>query len=69
MNGNQYEGAAYVFHKPRRGWANETEATKLTASDGAANDSFGQGVWLSGNTLVVGAFYATVSGNVGQGAA
>jgi hypothetical protein len=38
------QGAAYVFVKPADGWASETEATKLTASDGANFDDFGQSV-------------------------
>ena len=69
VNGSAGEGAVYVFYKPARGWANETDAAKVAASGGAADGSFGQGVWLSGNTLVVGAPYATVGGTLAQGAA
>ena len=69
VNGSAGEGAVYVFYKPGRGWANETESAKVIASSGAADGSFGQGVWLSGNTLVVGAPDATVGGNFAQGAA
>ncbi|MDE2180364.1 MAG: hypothetical protein KGJ40_05895, partial [candidate division NC10 bacterium] len=61
-------GAAYVFNKPGGGWTGLlTENTKLTASDGAANDFFGFGVAISasGDTIVVGAFGA----GAGQGAA
>ena len=32
-----------------------TQTAKLTASDGAADDSFGSSVSISGNTVVVGA--------------
>ena len=44
---------------------------KLTASDGAAYNSFGFSVSLSGdgNTALIGAFYATVGANAAQGAA
>ena len=48
-------GSAYVFVKPGSGWANATETAKLTASDGAANDFFGDSVAISGDTVVVGA--------------
>ena len=48
---------------------NLTETAKLTASDGAAGDYFGHSVAISGNTVVVGADYATVGGNSQQGAA
>lgn len=69
VNGNGGQGAAYVFAEPRRGWANETEIAKLTASDGAANDNLGWIVGLSGDTFVAGALFATENGNAGQGAA
>lgn len=60
------QGAAYVFTRTNGVW---TEAEKLTASDGAAYDSFGNGVALSGTTVIVGAPNASVNGNTGQGAA
>ena len=63
------QGAAYVFTEPGSGWANMTQTAKLTASDGAADDRFGDSVSISGNTVVVGAPNATVGGNSGQGAA
>ena len=61
-------GSAYVFVKPRRGWADETQTAKLTASDSAVNDGFGYMVGLSGDTLVAGSPLATVDGNQFQGA-
>jgi hypothetical protein len=68
-------GAVYVFVKPPTGWANATETAKLTASDGAPGDQLGEsyglgstGVAISGNTIVVGAPNATVSGNASEGA-
>ncbi|MGO9111032.1 MAG: putative Ig domain-containing protein [Thermoguttaceae bacterium] len=42
---------------------------KLTASDGAPDEGFGQSVAVSGNTIVVGAPYITVDSNIVQGAA
>ena len=69
VNGNAAQGAAYVFVKPAGGWASETEAAKLTASDGAARDQLGNSVAISGDTIVAGAFFATVNGNNNQGAA
>lgn len=53
-------GAAYVF---TRGGSTWTEQARLTASDGAAGDYFGQDVSLSGDTALVGAF--GVSGYLG----
>ncbi len=49
-------GAAYVFVRPGGGWATTTTPTaKLTAAGGAAGDTFGQSVAISGDTVVVGA--------------
>ena len=51
-------GAAYVFTKPSGGWGSAAPARiALTASDGAAGDSFGRSVSVSGDgsTIVVGA--------------
>lgn len=44
-------GAAYVFTRDNGTW---TEQSKLTASDGAANDGFGQ-VAISGDKILIGA--------------
>ncbi|MCF6365306.1 MAG: T9SS type A sorting domain-containing protein [Bacteroidales bacterium] len=48
-------GSAYLFTKPVSGWANMTETAKFTASDGAADDSFGMSVNISDNYIIVGA--------------
>jgi len=69
VGSNQSQGAAYVFVEPPSGWANMTQTAELTASDGAANDLFGSGIAIRGNTLVVGAPGATVGSNSEQGAA
>ncbi|HTA22162.1 MAG TPA: hypothetical protein VK763_01415 [Terriglobales bacterium] len=69
VNGNQFQGAAYVFVKPASGWTNMTQTAELTASDGQSNDYFGYGVAISGNTVLVGSPQATINGNQQQGAA
>ncbi len=61
-------GAAYVYVEPAGGWTNMTETAKLTSSDGAIGDAFGQGVAINGSTIVVGAPDHAVAG-VTQGAA
>jgi hypothetical protein len=51
------KGSVYVFVKPGGGWADtSTFNAKLTASDGAASDNFGNAVAISGDTVVVGAY-------------
>jgi hypothetical protein len=45
------------------------QLAELTASDGASTDQFGLSVTIDGNTVVVGAPYANVGSNQGQGAA
>ena len=69
VNGVEFQGAAYVFVKPAGGWASETEAARLTASDGADRDALGSSVAISGDTIVAGAPFATISGHLEQGAA
>jgi hypothetical protein len=63
------KGSAYVFVRPVGGWTNMTQNAKLTASDGVANDFFGQSLSVSGNTVVVAAKYADIEGNADQGKA
>ena len=41
-------GAAYIFERDEGGSDNWGEVTKLTASDGAADDFFGETVAISG---------------------
>jgi hypothetical protein len=50
VSGSQ-SGSAYVFVRSGTSWA---EAQKLTASDGAAQDTFGDSVSLSGAAVLVG---------------
>src|SRR6266436_5115753 len=63
---NSFQGAAYLFANSNGTWS---EGQKLTASDGLPGDEFGYRVVLTDNTLLVGAFTATVGGVVSQGAA
>ncbi|MGH8225984.1 MAG: Ig-like domain-containing protein [Gammaproteobacteria bacterium] len=64
---NTREGSAYVFVIGGNGSWSETQ--KLTASDHAAGNGFGQSVAADGGNLVVGAYLANVNGNQGQGVA
>jgi hypothetical protein len=68
VSGNTGQGAAYLFVRSGTAW---TQQAKLTTSDGAAVDHFGEAAALSGdgNTAWIGADYKTVGGNTGQGAA
>jgi hypothetical protein len=63
---NSFQGAAYLFANSNGTWS---EGQKLTASDGLPGDEFGYRVVLTDNTILVGAFTATVGGVVSQGAA
>jgi len=66
---NVDQGAAYVLYRNQGGPDAWGQVAKLTASDGAAGNAFGAYPSLSGDTAVIGAFFADVGGNVGQGAA
>jgi len=66
VNGNTYQGAAYVFTKSNGTWSQQAE---LVAANGAANDVFGGSVALTGTTAVISASGKTVGSNVYQGAA
>ncbi len=59
------QGSVYTF--ARTGAAARTETGKLTASDGAADDSLGWSVAVAGETIVAGAQSAAVGGNPAQG--
>ncbi len=65
---NDGQGSAYVFIKPGV-WINMTQSEKVTASDGAAGDTFGWSVGVSGETIVVGAYFDDVGANNFQGSA
>jgi hypothetical protein len=69
IGGRTDQGAAYVFARNQGGADQWGQVRKLTAGDGAAYHYFGGAVALSGDTAVVGAWGADVSGTLGQGAA
>ncbi|MGH9162676.1 MAG: IPT/TIG domain-containing protein, partial [Vicinamibacteraceae bacterium] len=68
IGGNANQGAAYVFIRSGDTW---TEQQKLTSSDGAAGDQFGNATGLTpdANIAVIGAPGADVDGAANQGAA
>ena len=47
-------GVAYVFTKPAAGWADNTEAARLTESDIDGGDRYGISVAVDGDTVMVG---------------
>ncbi|WP_269542026.1 FG-GAP repeat protein [Cerasicoccus fimbriatus] len=53
-DGGYDSGSAYIFTKQNGVWI---EQAKLTASDAAGEDNFGQSVSISGDTVVIGAYY------------
>ncbi len=63
---NMSPGAAYVFARSGTAWIQQA---KLTAGDGAAGDTFGNSVALSGDTALVGARYDDIGTNTNQGSA
>ena len=69
VGSQQSQGEATVFVKPTSGWTDMAPNAVLTASDGAAGDHLGFSASIVGNTVVLGAPYATVGGNKSQGAA
>ena len=50
-------GSAYFYQRDQAGVDTWVEVTKITASDGAQNDSFGWRVAISADTAIVGAFW------------
>jgi hypothetical protein len=68
VGGTSNAGAAYVYTRSGTTW---TQESKLTASDKAANDSFGYSVSMSsdGSRVIVGARYADPGGTTDAGAA
>ncbi|HVI11034.1 MAG TPA: FG-GAP repeat protein, partial [Candidatus Binatia bacterium] len=68
VNGVYDAGAAYVFVEPTGGWSSMTQTAKLT-SGGLQGDQFGQAVAINGNTIAVGAPFATINSAFDVGAA
>jgi hypothetical protein len=66
IGANTDQGSAYIFTRSGTTW---TQQAKLTAGDGAAYDSFGFSVALSGNTALVGAYRDYIGANTNVGSA
>jgi hypothetical protein len=66
VGANTNQGSAYVFTRSGTTWSQQQ---KLAASDGVANDYFGNSVALSGETALVGASQDDVGGKTNQGSA
>ena len=68
IGANVRQGAAYIFTRIDAAWS---QHSRLIASDGAGNDSFGRYVSLSsdGTTALIGAHGARIGMNAFQGAA
>ena len=66
LDGNADQGEVYIFTLSGGSWS---QTTTLSASDGEANDEFGFSVAISRTTVIVGAPFHEVSGNVQEGAA
>jgi hypothetical protein len=64
--GASNQGSAYVFVRSGNSW---TQQAKLSASDGAANDVFGNAVALAGDTALVGATFDDIGPSNAQGSA
>jgi MYXO-CTERM domain-containing protein len=64
VGANVNQGSAYVFVRSGTAW---TQQAKLTAGDGAANDSFGSSVSVSGDTTLAGAYADDLGANTNQG--
>jgi hypothetical protein len=67
IGSNAFQGSAYTF--ARTGAALRTETAKLTASDGAPRDAFGEDVAIDGKTIVAGAGGDDIHMAQGQGSA
>lgn len=64
-NGNDNQGAAYVYVRTPDGW---TQQAILLADDGAAGHLFGRSVAIDGDTIAVGAAGAATGGVSSSGA-
>lgn len=66
VGANFNQGSAYIFERIGGVW---TQQAQLNAADGAAGDSFGISVAISGDTVIAGAYEDTVGGTPQQGSA
>ncbi|MEZ4706509.1 MAG: hypothetical protein R3A44_04845 [Caldilineaceae bacterium] len=69
VNGQQGQGAAFLFTRDASDPLRFNLLKQLTASDGAAFDEFGEAVAINGDTLVVGASHADPNDQFDVGAA
>ena len=71
FDNNTYDnsGSVYLFEKSASGWSTAIEKAKLTASDGAASDYFGNSVAISGDMVIVGAYNKSDVAGTGSGSA
>ncbi|MGB3005714.1 MAG: FG-GAP repeat protein [Chitinophagaceae bacterium] len=60
------QGSAIIFHYNGSNWV---LVQKITDATGAASDYFGNSVSISGNYVIVGAYYDDVGANANQGSA
>lgn len=63
---NRDQGSAYVFTRTGSTW---TQQSRLSASDGAAEDLFGRAVAIAGDAILVGAQWDDIDGKTNQGSA
>jgi hypothetical protein len=66
IGGNSNQGSVYVYSGTGPIWFFQT---KLTASDGVADDNFGEKVAIDGNWILVGSYRDDIGANVDQGSA
>jgi hypothetical protein len=66
IDANNNQGSAYIFVRSGSSW---TQQAKLTATDGAAHDSFGNSVAISGDYALVGVCFNDIGANRDQGSA
>ncbi len=64
IGANGSQGSAYLFTRTGTLWGQEA---KLTASDGANGDSFGESVAVFGDTAIVGSYTDGIGANYDQG--
>jgi hypothetical protein len=64
IGANINQGSAYIFELNGAGW---NYRSKLTASDGGFDDSFGASVGISGAYIIIGAYLDDVGANMDQG--
>lgn len=66
VGANSNQGSAYVFVRNGTTWSQQQQ---LTAADGAAQDTFGYSLAISGETVIVASLFDDVGANVDQGSA